>query len=147
VPGCGAFGRHAGRAAARAPDERNAGGISILRDYVRPKRTLRPSRVTARFETEPGRQLQTDWRVQRTVIAGQDVELHFALSTLGHSRGFHLWGTDSEDAEHTYGALVQAFERFGGVPGEYRLREKKKAGLLGRKLKPAGGREEVGAAA
>ena len=37
------------------------GGISILRDYVRPKRALRPSRATVRFETEPGRQLQTDW--------------------------------------------------------------------------------------
>jgi transposase len=36
------------------------GAISILRDYVRPKRTLRPSRATVRFETEPGRQLQTD---------------------------------------------------------------------------------------
>jgi transposase len=31
-----------------------AGGISILRDYVRPKRALRPSRATVRFETEPG---------------------------------------------------------------------------------------------
>jgi transposase len=66
-----------------------AGGISILRDYVRPKRALRPSRVTVRFETEPGRQLQTDWGVQRTVIAGQDVAVHFAVSTLGYSRRFH----------------------------------------------------------
>ena len=60
------------------------GGISILWDYVQPKRALRPSRVTVRFETEPGRQLQTDWGVQRTVIAGQEVEVHFAVSTLGY---------------------------------------------------------------
>jgi transposase len=32
------------------------GGVSILRDYVRPKRALRAgSRATVRFETEPGR--------------------------------------------------------------------------------------------
>ena len=71
-----------------------AGGISILRDYVRPKRALRPSRATVRFETEPGRQLQTDWGEQRTVIAGQAVTVHFAVSTLGYSRRFHFWGTD-----------------------------------------------------
>jgi transposase len=34
---------------------------SILRDYIRPKRALRPSRATVRFETVPGRQLQSDW--------------------------------------------------------------------------------------
>ena len=30
------------------------GGISILRDYIRPKRALRPGRATVRFETAPG---------------------------------------------------------------------------------------------
>jgi hypothetical protein len=44
--------------------------------------------------------------------------VHFAVSTLGYSRRFYFWGTDSEDAEHTYEALVRAFEWFGGVPGE-----------------------------
>ena len=34
-----------------------AAGISILRDYMRPQRALRPSRATVRFEREPGRQL------------------------------------------------------------------------------------------
>ena len=94
------------------------GGISILRDYVRPKRALRASRATVRFETEPGRQLQTDWGTQRTMIAGAPVQVHFAVSTLGYSRRFHFWATDSEDAEHTYEALVRAFEWFGGVPAE-----------------------------
>jgi hypothetical protein len=50
-----------------------AGGISILRDYVWPKRALRPNRVTVRFESEPGRQPQADWGEQRTVIAGAGV--------------------------------------------------------------------------
>jgi len=59
----------------RSSKPRGTRGISILRDYVCPKRALRPSRVTVRFETGPGRQLQTDWGVQRTVIAGQEMEV------------------------------------------------------------------------
>jgi transposase len=62
-----------------------SGGVSILRDYMRPKRALRPSRATVRFETEPGRQLQTDWATLRTVIAGQEVDVHFLVSTLSYS--------------------------------------------------------------
>jgi transposase len=94
------------------------GRVSVLRDYIRPKRALRPSRATVRFETEPGRQLQTDWATQRTVVAGQEVDVHLLVSTLSYSRRFHFWGTDSEDAEHTYEGLVRAFEWFGGAPGE-----------------------------
>ena len=105
------------------------GRVSIIRDDLHPKRPLRPGRATVRFETEPGRQLQTDWGVQPTVLAGQPVAVHFAVSTLSYSRRFHFWGTDSEDAEHTYEALVRAFEWFGGVPGEV-LVDKQKAAVI-----------------
>jgi hypothetical protein len=37
-------------------------------------------------------------------------QVHFAVSTLGYSRRFHCWGTDSEDAEHTYEAVVRALD-------------------------------------
>ena len=47
------------------------GGISILRDYIRPKRALRPCRATVRFETAPGQQLQHDWAETYTHIAGE----------------------------------------------------------------------------
>jgi transposase len=111
-----------------------AGGVSILRDYVRPKRALRAgSRATVRFETEPGRQLQTDWAVRSTVIAGQPVAVHFAVSTLSYSRRFHCWGTDCEDAEHTYEALVRAFEWFGGVPAEVLVDNQKAAVIAHRR--------------
>ena len=36
-----------------------------------PQAGTAPSRATVRFETEPGRQLQRDWAIQRTVIAGE----------------------------------------------------------------------------
>jgi transposase len=94
------------------------GGVSILRDYLRPKRPLRPGRATVRFETPPGRQLQSDWATHRTVIAGEATTVHLTVNTLSYSRRFHVWATDTEDAEHTYEGLIRAFEWFGGAPGE-----------------------------
>jgi len=91
---------------------------SILRDYIRPKRALRPSRATVRFETEPGRQRQSDWGTIETVIAGVPTAVHFCVNTLGYSRRFHFWCTDAEDAEHTDEGLVRTFEWLGGVPAE-----------------------------
>jgi hypothetical protein len=67
------------------------------------------------------------------VIAGQPVAVHFAVSTLSYSRRFHFWGTDSEDAEHTYEALVRAFEWFGGVPGEVLVDNQKAAVIAHRR--------------
>jgi transposase len=95
-----------------------AGRVSILRDYIRPKRALRPGRATVRFETEPGRQLQSDWGQVRTLIGGIETEVHFCANTLGYSRRFHFWCTDREDAEHTYEGVIRSFEWFGGVTAE-----------------------------
>jgi transposase len=91
---------------------------SILRDYIRPKRALRPSRATVRFETAPGQQLQSDWGTIETVVGGVTTAVHFCVNTLGYSRRFHFWCTDSEDAEHTYEGLVRTFDWIGGVPAE-----------------------------
>jgi len=94
------------------------GKLTILRDYIRPKRTLRPSRATVRFETKPGQQMQSDWGEIEVEIAGERVKVHFIVNQLGYSRRFHFWGTDCEDAEHTYEGLVRSFEYFGGVTEE-----------------------------
>ncbi len=106
-----------------------AGGISVIRDYMRPKRPLRPGRVTVRFETEPGRQLQSDWASIRVPIAAVDTAVHFTVNTLGFSRRFHFWCTDCEDAEHTYEGLIRSFEWFGGVPTEVVVDNQKAAVL------------------
>ena len=94
------------------------GGLSILRDYLRPKRALRPGRATVRFETAPGQQLQCDWGQIETVIGGAATVVHFLVNTLGYSRRFHFWGTTCEDAEHTYEGLIRSFEWFDGVVAE-----------------------------
>lgn len=94
------------------------GGATILRDYVHPKRAQRTSPATVRFETEPGKQLQSDWGEVVVEIAGQKQKVYFIVNELGYSRRFHFWCTDSDDAEHTYEGLVSSFEYFGGVTQE-----------------------------
>jgi len=95
------------------------GSYTILREYIQPKRVLRPGgRATVRFETEPGKQMQSDWGEVRVEIAGQESKVHFIVDELGYSRRFHFWCSDSEDAEHTYEGLIRSFEYFGGVTQE-----------------------------
>jgi transposase len=105
------------------------GGYSILLEYIQPKRVLRPGQATVRFETEPGKQLQSDWGELVVEIAGQLRKVHFIVNELGYSRRFHFWCTDSEDAEHTYEGLIRSFEYFGGVTAEVLVDNQKSAVL------------------
>ena len=106
-----------------------SGQLTLLRDYIRPKRALRAGRATVRFETEPGRQLQSDWGEITTEIAGLPTKVFFIVNQLAYSRRLHAWATDSLDAEHTYEGLIRSLEYFGGVPGEV-LVDNQKAAVL-----------------
>lgn len=57
-------------------------GISILKDYLPPRRALLPLHARVRWETVPGVQLQHDWRARRPAVPG----VRFAVNTRG-SRG------------------------------------------------------------
>ncbi len=105
------------------------GRITILRDYIRPKRALRPSRATVRFETEPGQQMQTDWGEVIVEMAGQPVKVYFIVNELGYSRRFHFWCSNSLDAEHTYEGIIRSFEHFGGVTEQVLVDNQKTAVL------------------
>jgi transposase len=105
------------------------GSRTILREYVQPKRALRPGRATVRFETEPGKQLQSDWGEIVVEIAGARRKVHFIVNELGYSRRFHFWCTESEDAEHTYEGIIRSFEYFGGVTTEVLVDNQKSAVL------------------
>lgn len=94
------------------------GGYTIVRDYMKPKRSLREKKATVRFETAPGIQMQNDWGEIITTVAGQITKVFFSVNTLGYSRKFHFWCTESNDAEHTYEGMLRSFEHFGGVPKE-----------------------------
>jgi transposase len=106
-----------------------AGGRTILREYVHPKRALRPGKATVRFETQPGEQLQSDWGEVLVEIAGQETKVHFIVNELCYSRRFHFWCTDSEDAEHTYEGLIRGFEYLGGVTEQVLVDNQKSAVL------------------
>lgn len=101
------------------------GEITLVRDYIRPKRALRKSRATVRFETAPGAQLQNDWAEVWTQIAGATQKVYCPVSTLGYSRWFHFWATDRMDAEHTYERIIQAVEHVGGVTREVLVDDQK----------------------
>ncbi|GLY59952.1 hypothetical protein Pcaca05_08100 [Pectobacterium carotovorum subsp. carotovorum] len=90
------------------------GGRSMLRYYIQPKRKMRPSKKTVRFETQPGYQLQHDWGEIEVEVAGQRCKVNFSVNTLGFSRRFHGFAAPKQDAEHTYESLVRAFRYFGG---------------------------------
>jgi transposase len=105
------------------------GSYTMLRAYVAPKRALRTSRQTVRFETKPGQQMQSDWGEVRTQIGGEETKVCFIVNQLGYSRRFHFWNTDSLDAEHTYEGMIRSFEYFGGVPAEVLVDNQKTAVL------------------
>ena len=109
------------------------GKLTVLRQYIGPKRALRTSKATVRFETEPGRQLQSDWGEIVTQLAGEAVKVHFIVNELGYSRRFHFWCTVCEDAEHTYEGLIRSLEYLGGVPREV-LVDNQKAAVLAPKV-------------
>lgn len=99
------------------------GKATVLRDYIQPKRALRPSKATVRFETRPGEQRQHDWGELETTIAGERPRVYIAVNALGYSRRFHVYAAPCCDAEHTYESLVRAFTRFGGVPKNEQLEQ------------------------
>lgn len=54
----------------------------MLRYDAQPKRKMRPSKRTVRFETQPEYQLQHDRGKVEMVIAGQRCKVSFAVNTL-----------------------------------------------------------------
>lgn len=92
------------------------GGRTLVRSYIQPRRTRRPSKQTVRFETLPGYQLQHDWGELTTKINSQACKVSIAVNSLGYSRRFHVWAALSQDAEHTYQSMIECFRYFGGIP-------------------------------
>lgn len=82
------------------------GSYTILRQYIQPKRALRPKGVV-RYETPAGHQLQHDWADCRLVIGGTEQMVHLAVNVLGFSRALHVVAMPCMDAEHTYEALCK----------------------------------------
>lgn len=87
-----------------------SGGISILRDYLRPLRTS--SKAFLHIQTTPAEEAQSDWAYAGK-IASQRV--YCFVMVLSFSRMLYLEFFPSQTIEHFMNGHLKAFHFFGGV--------------------------------
>lgn len=96
-----------------------SGGMTILRDYARIIRNKIITRAVRRFETEPGRQAQVDWKECGTwEIAGRTQKLYAFVMLLGYSRKPFVLFTTDMTLPTLLAAHLLAFAWFDAVPRE-----------------------------
>ena len=94
-----------------------AGGYSILKSYVSPRRPRRQTDATMRFETAPGEQAQVDWG--SLAYLDQDGRKHriwVFVMTLGWSRVGYVELVRRADTAALIQCHANAFEYLGGIP-------------------------------
>lgn len=95
------------------------GKISIVRDYLRTKRSELYNLAVYRFETLPGQQAQVDWMYAGTVEEhGRTVKRYAFIMKLGYSRRSYVEFTTSMEQCVLFACMIHAFEHFGGIPAE-----------------------------
>jgi len=97
-----------------------AGGITILRDYLRALgRRLIERTAYIRFESAPGEQMQIDWGHFGTLVYDGHLRKLYALAvTEAFSRMLYVQFTHSQNQESLQQGLRDAFLFFGGGPKE-----------------------------
>ncbi|MBN2736022.1 MAG: IS21 family transposase [Spirochaetales bacterium] len=95
------------------------GQISILRDYVTKARKKIITEAVLRFETEPGRQAQVDWKdYRRNGPDGKPEKLYAFVMIMGFSRKTFVMFTRSMKQSVLQYCHIAAFKYFGGIPHE-----------------------------
>jgi len=103
------------------------GGLTILRDFVRPLKAEFVRRVTERFETLPGQQAQIDWGECGTlVVDGERRKLYAFVMVLGYSWMMYARFTTSTRLPVLLACLSRAFEALG-MPAELLVDNMKQA--------------------
>jgi transposase len=110
-------------------DSGYAGGITIVKDYVRQVRPRRaPAFLTLAFA--PGQCAQVDWGQFGSINVGRTRRrLSFFVMVLCHSRMLYVEFTVSETMEHFLAGHANAFAFFGGVPAKVMVDNLKSAVL------------------
>lgn len=104
-----------------------SGGVTILREFVRPLKKQLIRRVTERFETMPGRQAQIDWGECGTIeVGGERKKLYLFVMVLGYSRMLYGCFTTSSKRPVLLACLARAFAALG-VPAEILVDNMKQA--------------------
>jgi transposase len=103
------------------------GGLTILREFIRPLKAEFIRRVTERFETRPGQQAQLDWgECGQIEEDGQRKTLYVFVLVLGYSRMLYAHFTTSTKLPVLLRCLQQALEVLG-IPREILVDNMKQA--------------------
>ncbi len=93
------------------------GGITIIKDYVKPYRPARNLPAVRRYETLPGKQAQMDWGIAHYMDEKGNIHKTPAfVMILGNSRCKYIEFTKRCDIYSLMRCMVNAFEYYGGVP-------------------------------
>ncbi len=97
-----------------------AGGVAILRRYIKKARPKPRTEAFLRVETLPGEQAQVDWaHVGELVVPGGKRPLWAFVMVLAYSRASFAELVLSLDAYSLRRSLVRAAEHFGGLPRQW----------------------------
>lgn len=107
------------------------GGITTLKDYVKPHRPPKQAPAVQRYETKPGQQAQVDWKICEYVDENGEVRKIPAFAmVLGYSRAMYVEYTKRCDIHSFLRCLINALEYFGGIP-KTMLTDQMKTVILG----------------
>lgn len=100
--------------------DNSIGTYSNFKKYLT-KHDLKPIKnikSNPRYETEPGEQLQFDWKEDLKMISkkGEVFEFHIFSATLGFSRLHNFVYTKTKTREDLQRCLISTFQYMGGVP-------------------------------
>ena len=96
-----------------------SGKITILRNYARRFRKKLIEKAVIRFETEPGRQAQVDWKeCGKMEIDGKLQKVYAFVMLLGYSRIPFVLFTLDMTSPTLLQAHLMAFRYFGAIPKE-----------------------------
>jgi len=114
------------------------GKKTVMKAYVAALRRKLSQQAVLRFETEPGRQAQVDWKeFGRQRVDGHETKLYAFVMVLGYSRmPFVRFTTDMRQST-LLACHALAFEYFGGVPHEI-LYDNMRAAISSMRLSPMG---------
>lgn len=93
------------------------GGVTILKDYLKPYRPPRQPKAVVRFELGPGEQAQVDWgEFAYTDLRGRRRKVYGFVMVLSYSRAMYVEFVEQQDLSTLLRCHLHAFGALGGVP-------------------------------
>lgn len=95
------------------------GRKTIMKAHIARIRRKLATQAVQRFETEPGRQAQVDWKeFGKQIVDGRETKLYAFVMVLGYSRLPFIRFTTNMRQSTLLACHTLAFDSFGGVPHE-----------------------------